>query len=501
MELQRTQTDLGLEDFLLLAAILLLPWAFGGVEIWAYRIAAFLLVSGAGVARWKRGPAGWGLGDRQALWLLPAFLLALWAAMQLVPLPSGVVRALSPEADRIYTRSIPGYAGSSADPVAALEAVALEQVPEAQSFASPEGFDPALEVDPPACLERAWRSLSLQPSATQERLFWYVALLLGFLTVRQRVGDQQVYRVYRGSLFAMAGLLALFALVQDQTWNGKIYWFRRPRSNPEAFGPYVSPTHFVGVMELCLPWLAGYAWARVRRLGRDAFRDARFAAVVLAAVTCLVASIAAASKAGAVLILASLALLGLIGARQWRTRLVVIVLGLALAGGAFALRTETRLGERVSEYVSRVEGGQLMEGRLAAWAATTEIIRDYPLTGTGFGTYREASTRYAPAGSYKRFIRAHNDYIEVVSEGGLIAAGLIGWLMVGFGIRAARRLRRQNGALSVSRLGLALGLATLALHAVVDFNHQIPANALLFVALAALLVTVPVISSDKRRGS
>ena len=130
MESQRTQTDLGLEDFLLLAAILLLPWAFGGVEIWAYRIAAFLLVSGAGVALWKRGPAGWGLGDRQALWLLPAFLLALWAAMQLVPLPPGVVRALSPEADRIYTMSIPGYAGTELDPVAALESVALERVPE-----------------------------------------------------------------------------------------------------------------------------------------------------------------------------------------------------------------------------------------------------------------------------------------------------------------------------------------------------------------------------------
>ncbi len=75
---------------------------------------------------------------------------------------------------------------------------------------------------------------------------------------------------------------------------------------------------------------------------------------------------------------------------------------------------------------------------------------------------------------------------------------LVGWLMVGFGIRAVRRLRRHNGSLSVSRLGLALGLGALALHAIVDFNHQIPANALLFVALAALLVTVPVISSRKR---
>ena len=142
-----------------------------------------------------------------------------------------------------------------------------------------------------------------------------------------------------------------------------------------------------------------------------------------------------------------------------------------------------------------------LEGRAAAWAATARIIGDFPLTGTGFGTYREVSTRYAPAGSPKRFVRAHNDYIEVVAEGGWVTASLIAWLTVGFGILASRRLWRNNGSLSVSRLGLALGLASLALHAVVDFNHQIPANALLFVALAALLVTSPVVSSQERHAA
>ena len=495
MESQRTPTRLGLEDFLLLAAILLLPWAFGGVEIWAYRIAAFLLVSGAGVALWKRGAAGWGLTGRKALWILPAFLLALWAVLQLVPLPPGVIRTLSPEADRIYQTAIPGYAGTAADPVAALESVALGLVPEAQAFPPPEGHDPALEVAPPACLERGWRSLSLQPSATQERLLWYLALLLGFLTVRQRVGDKDLYRAYRGALFVMAGLLALFALVQDQTWNGKIYWIRRPRSDPDAFGPYVSPTHFVGVMELFTPWLVGYAWALFRRLGRDAYRDIRFAAAVLGAVICVVASIASASKAGAVLILGGLALLGLIGARQWRTRLIVIGLAVVLASGGFVLRTETRLGERVESYLARAEGDHLLEGRTAVWAATADLIGDFPITGAGFGSYSEVVSRYAPAGSANRFFRAHNDYLEVVAEGGWVAAGLIVWLVAGFGIRAARRLRRHRGSLSVSRLGLGLGLGSLAVHALVDFNHQIPANALLFVALAALLVTEPAITN------
>jgi len=204
-----------------------------------------------------------------------------------------------------------------------------------------------------------------------------------------------------------------------------------------------------------------------------------------------VAAIASASKAGAVLILASLGLLGLIGSRQWYTRLAVIGLALALALGAVALRTETRLGERVESYVSRAGSGHLLEGRLSVWQATAEIIRDFPVAGTGFGTFREVAPRYTRAGSSRRFNRAHNDYAEVVSEGGVVTGILVAWLAVAFAIHAVRRVRRSNGAISASRLGLALGLASLCLHALVDFNHQIPANGLLFVSLAAMLVTVP----------
>ena len=124
-------------------------------------------------------------------------------------------------------------------------------------------------------------------------------------------------------------------------------------------------------------------------------------------------------------------------------------------------------------------------------AAPVQLV-DYPVTGIGFGTFREVAPRYMQAGSSKRFNRAHNDYVEVVSDGGVITGVLVLWLSAAFGMRAARRVRRHNGTLSASRLGLALGLASLCLHALVDFNHQIPANALLFVSMAAMLVTVPV---------
>jgi DNA-binding CsgD family transcriptional regulator len=46
--------------------------------------------------------------------LIPAVLLAVWAALQLVPLPPPLLRALSPKAHQIYVASLPGYPGAVA---------------------------------------------------------------------------------------------------------------------------------------------------------------------------------------------------------------------------------------------------------------------------------------------------------------------------------------------------------------------------------------------------
>jgi O-antigen ligase len=84
----------------------------------------------------------------------------------------------------------------------------------------------------------------------------------------------------------------------------------------------------------------------------------------------------------------------------------------------------------------------------------------------------------------------HNDYLEVYLAGGLVAAALVLWLAAGFTTRVVRVVRSESarGRLLPS-LGLALSLLAIAAHEAVDFNLQIPANALLFVALAAMAVS------------
>ena len=65
---------------------------------------------------------------------------------------------------------------------------------------------------------------------------------------------------------------------------------------------------------------------------------------------------------------------------------------------------------------------------------------------------------------------------------------LVAWLTIAFWRRVVGggALRTARGHVALEQLGIALGLLTLSVHALVDFNHQIPANALLFVTIGAI---------------
>jgi len=478
------------EDGLLLGSALLLPWAFGGVEIWAYRIAAFLIVLAGSLALVRRGPAGWGL-DSSARWLAPAFLLAAWAGLQIVPLPPAVVRLASPVAYDVRVNAL--TSGPPERVLSRLEEEALERVPEVAGVPAPPDLATAPPPPPAAVCGDGWWPLSVEPTASAERLFWYFALLVGFLVVRDRASDGARRGLYLGALFAGFVALAAFGVVQDQTWNGKLFWVRPIRVEGFAFGPFVNSNHFAGLMELAVPAMAGYAWSRGRSVGRRlALRDARFVLAGAGAAVCFMAALLAASKMATLLMAVGLATLAVSSVRTARARIVmagaIVVAGAALAG----LLAETRLAERVETYLVRSHGSYFASGRLAAWQAAIDMNRDYPVAGSGFGTFREVFVSYMPAGGHARWAQAHNDYLELLLEGGPVALALVLWLAFGY----ARRVRlRSSGssrrALSPLRLGLAVGIASLAVHALVDFNHQIPANAWTFVMICALAAHRP----------
>jgi len=129
-------------------------------------------------------------------------------------------------------------------------------------------------------------------------------------------------------------------------------------------------------------------------------------------------------------------------------------------------------------------------GRLGAWHDTLRIAKDFPLTGSGSTrSARRCSTTKRSTWT-NHFGEAHNDWLQLVAEGGLLVGLPILVTLILF-IREVRRRFREAQDDTMSywlRIGAVTGLLAIALQEVVDFSLQIPGNALLFVVLAALQI-------------
>ena len=116
------------------------------------------------------------------------------------------------------------------------------------------------------------------------------------------------------------------------------------------------------------------------------------------------------------------------------------------------------------------------------------IIRDYPLAGTGAGSFYSVYPMYdtgqAGSGFYKH---AHNDYVEIASEFGLVAFGMLA-LAVLLSLRQAVCAQLERSVQLMQGMGFAatMAISAILIHSVVDFNLQIPANAATFIVILAV---------------
>jgi O-antigen ligase len=134
--------------------------------------------------------------------------------------------------------------------------------------------------------------------------------------------------------------------------------------------------------------------------------------------------------------------------------------------------------------------------RTAIWRDTVRIAADFPLFGTGYGTFAEVYPSYQTAHPGREVRHAHNDWLQLAAEGGLAGSVAVLVLVGSYGSAAARLLgRRRDREAIVLGLGGVGGVLVFLLHAGVEFNARIPANALWFTVLAAL--TLKTLSSRR----
>lgn len=367
-------------------------------------------------------------------------------ALQLVPLPSGLVEVLSPVT------------------------VLRDQ---GTSLVGADG----------------WSPLSLDPAGTALGLV-YFAVLAGSAFVSLRIASSAAGR--RGLIALVAftcGLAAVIAGAHEVLGLRSLYGIYEPvHATPQLLGPLLNPNHFGGLMAIGTVLSVGL-------IVEDRLTIAGRAKWLLNGAACITACLATLSR-GAVLAMAVgfVVTVALVVAqkvkdassrpRRAKSRLLTTTVPVAIVVSCLLFIVVYTSADRV---VSQLENTTLEEvteprSKFAAWRASVALVREAPLLGIGRGAVEPALTRVHPASAHVTFSHLENEYVQTVVEYGVLGAAALALCAAWLVLAVARR--RGEGAAAAGAIG---ALVTAAVHNTVDFGAQLLGYAVPLTVLAAAL--------------
>jgi O-antigen ligase len=180
------------------------------------------------------------------------------------------------------------------------------------------------------------------------------------------------------------------------------------------------------------------------------------------------------------------------------------VIATAIVIGIFWIGAEglvNRAAESIEEVKAAADTPSDFYSRQGIWRDTWQMVRAHPITGIGLGAYKAVFPIYARHDGLYVVDYAHNDYLQAISDGGIIAGGLV-LAFIGLLGRAVWRATRAEDPLEAGlALGGGAGLFALLVHSAFDFNLQIPSNALLFIFLAAIVSRIAATVQERQPAS
>lgn len=317
--------------------------------------------------------------------------------------------------------------------------------------------------------------------ATGAELMRYVVYGILFFVATQLLRRRRELRIFALGMTGFGFLVAVFAILQSLSSNGKIYWLRAPAIGGGVFGPYVNHNHYAGLMEMLVPF-ALVLWLE-RKWEASTRIMLLFAGVVMAASIFL-----SISRGGMIAFAVEMAVFAFVllrrrGPQESRKPLigvvVVLVLLLAWLGGGQVTRSIATLQTPMSEGVAGF--------RLQIARDSLRMFTAHPVLGWGLGVFPYGYPQYRSFYTSLFINHAHNDYVELLVDTGIAGAALTLWFLFILFRRGVSKTRhwRSNPGRAVGLAGF-LGCLGILVHSLSDFNLHIPANAALFFVLCAV---------------
>jgi O-antigen ligase len=342
--------------------------------------------------------------------------------------------------------------------------------------------------------------LTISPYDTYVDIQLGVAYTLFFILCLQLINTREKLKIF-ATVFVLAGTFQAF-YGSFMTLSGLEYGFfeEKYRFRGVATGTYMARNHYAGFLEMSLAVGIGLMLSQLRTDRSKGWQDRwhRLLETILSPkfrlrlylAIMVVGLVLSRSRMGNMAFFVSVTLCGLLALyfqrrhHKQRINRNIIVFFVSMAIIDVFIVTNWFGLDKLVERMEKTS----VESELRDEAArdTLKIWADYPVAGTGAGTFQLAYPRYRGADVHVAQFTAHNDYLEFASETGLVGIVLLGFAVLHIlwqGIRA--QIERRSRFLQGMGFASTMGIVAILIHSFTDFNLQIPANALAFMVILA----------------
>jgi O-antigen ligase len=434
-----------------LAVLLWAPLPFASNRAWGGALLAVLL--SAAVALWLLlylfGQARLNAGVMRYAGAPLALLLGVqcWVALQLLPVPPALLEALSPRAAEWR-------------------------------------------------LEEGWRGISLDPAYGRFYLLEGLSYTAGFFLTLSLVNTASRLRLLLGALVFSGTFQAAYGALMVLSGLELGFFVEKYVGLGVATGTFVNRNHLAGYLVMCLAAGTGLLLSQLSRESPRGWRSKarhwlrlalspRLRLRVYLAVM-VVALVLTRSRSGNIAFFVALAAAGAIalyGGYHFSRRVFVFLASLFLVdmlilGRWFGVdRLVARFGSvPISE-----------EERIWSSGYALDYVREFPLTGSGGGSFYGIFPNFQAANLEGFHEHAHNDYLQFAAELGIPATlVLLAAVLLALNAAVRAQLARRQRLMKGAGFAATMTICWAAVHSFTDFNLQVAANALTFTVMLAV---------------
>ncbi len=302
-------------------------------------------------------------------------------------------------------------------------------------------------------------------------------------------------------LILSAALQSVFGIIKYALQSDKffIFFHQVDQSRKVEFltGTLGNPNHFAFYLEMIVPLTLAALFLKIdlfesgsgfrEKLISTFNRDKRFLISFVLIVLFSISIVLTGARAGIMTLITTFILFSLFTfyltrSRAFRKKIKVILITIALVTLFVGIKN-------TSDKFMRTNFDKA--GRFLRWPNSINMFKDYPVFGTGFGTYKYSFLLYDTDIGGKWSTNAHNEYLESLTDGGMIGF-LLGLFVIGLMIYSILKMWRvrRHPRIRLFGIGLLSSIYAALFHSFFDYSLRIPANSFVFILLFGLGIKI-----------